>query len=100
MGSSKSKMDLSMKRIRAAFMDWDPIGVRDDPHCADEYDSYVLTMYSILRQRKSEAAVLEFLQETYERIMGGIVEHEKIRKIAAKFLEIDVTHDEIHHRSV
>jgi hypothetical protein len=97
MGSSKPKMALSMKRIRAVFMDWDPIGVRDDPQCADEYDSYVLTIYSILRQRKSEAAILEFLQETYEHIMGGIVPREKICEIAAKFLEIDVSHDEIHH---
>ena len=78
-------------------MDWDPIGVRNIPECADEYDSYVLPMYSILRQRKSETAILEFLQETYEHMMSLTVEREKFREIAAKFLEIDVTHDEIHH---
>ena len=78
-------------------MDWDPIGVRDVPQCAEEYDSYVLRMYGILRQRKSKAAILEFLQETYEHIMGGTVQREKFREIAAKFLEIDVSHGEIHH---
>jgi hypothetical protein len=36
-------------------------------------------------------------RETYEDIMGVTVPREKFREIAAKFLEIDVSHDEIHH---
>ena len=78
-------------------MDWDPIGIRNVPQCVDEYDSYVLPMYSILRQRKSEDSVLEFLEGAYQDIMGITVPREKFREIAAKFLEIDVSHDEIRH---
>ena len=86
-----------MRRIRAVFMDeWDPIGVRNIPECADEYDSYVMPLYSILRQRKSETAVLDFLQGAYRDMMGITVPSEKFREIATKFLEIDVSHDEIH----
>jgi len=86
-----------MRQIRTVFMDWVPIGVRNVPQCADEYDSYVLPMYSILRQRKSEDAILEFLEGAYQDIMGITAQREQFREIAAKFLEIDVSHDEIHH---
>ena len=86
-----------MRRIRAVFMnDWDPIGVRDIPECTDEYDSYVVPLYSILRQRRSETALLNFLQGAYRDMMGITVPSEESREIATKFLEIDVSHDEIH----
>jgi len=35
--------------IRKVFMrDWDPIGVNDEPACADEYDRYIGPALSIL----------------------------------------------------
>jgi hypothetical protein len=56
-----------------------------------------MPIYSILRQEKGEAAVLDLLQKTYEHIMGIVVPPEKLRDIAQKFLQIDVGRDEILH---
>jgi hypothetical protein len=58
MGERKPKMAESIRKIRHVFMhEWDPIGVGEDPNCPeDEYDSYVMPMYSLLRQQKGASA--------------------------------------------
>jgi len=55
MGELKPKMAASIRKIRHVFMhDWDPIGVGAmDDWPEDEYDGYVMPMYSLLRQRKT-----------------------------------------------
>jgi hypothetical protein len=99
MGELKPKMAASIRKIRDVFMHgWDPIGVgntSDWPQ--DEYDSYVLPVYSILRQGKDEAALLNYLVQVHHHINGTTVAPEKLRDVPAKFLQIDVSEDEIHH---
>ena len=62
----------NLRKIRSVFMhDWDPIGVgglEDWPE--DEYDAYVMPVYAILRQQKGDAALMAYLAQVYEHIMG------------------------------
>jgi hypothetical protein len=99
MGELKPNMAASIRKIRDVFMhSWDPIGIGDDPDWPqDEYDSYVLPVYSILRQRKGEAALLDFLVQVHHHIDGTTIAPERLRDVAAKFLQIDVSQDEVHH---
>lgn len=96
MGSLKPNMAANIRRIRSVLMDdWDPIGVRNVPEASDEYDSFVLPIYSILREHRSEDGVLDYLEEMTKYI-GLPAERESLRPIAAKLLEIDLSHDESH----
>ena len=99
MGELKPKMAASIRQIRHVFMhEWDPIGFGDGGGLpADEYDAYVMPVYSILRQQKGEAALCTYLAWVYEHIMGSSVPTEKFTEPAQKFLQIDVSQDEIHH---
>jgi hypothetical protein len=63
----------------------------------DEYDAYVMPMYSLLSQQKGEAAISAYLAQVYEYIMGSRLPAEKFTEPAQKFLQIDVSQDEIHH---
>lgn len=98
MGELKPNMAASIRKIRHVFMhEWDPIGignVKDWPE--DEYDAYVLPVYSILRQQKGEAVLSAYLAEVYERIMGSRLPPKKFEDPARKFLQIDISRDEIH----
>jgi hypothetical protein len=99
MGELKPNMTASVRKIRHVFMhEWDPIGIgdmKDWPE--DEYDAYVMPVYSILRQQSGEAALSAYLAEVYEHIMGLRLSAEKFIEPAQKFLQIDVSQDEIHH---
>ena len=99
MGELKPKMAASIRKIRHVFLhEWDPIGVGDLPDWPDdEYDSYVMPMYSLLRQQKGEAAISAYLAQVYDYIMGSRLPAEKFVEPAQKFLQIDVSQDEIHH---
>jgi hypothetical protein len=101
MGEQKPKMADSIRKIRHVFMhEWDPIGVGEmDDWPEDEYDAYVAPMYSLLRQQKGEAAISAYLAKVYEQIMGSRLPAEKFAGPARKFLQIDVSQDEIHHTS-
>ncbi len=58
-------------RIREALMhDWDPIGVREIPEAADEYDAYVAELRAMLVQGRSEAELFEYLWELETEHMG------------------------------
>jgi hypothetical protein len=89
-------MAASLRKIRHVFTcDWNPIGV--DGLADDEYDRYVMPVYSLLRQRKGEVALRTYLAKVYEHIRGERVPAEQFIEPARKFLQIDVSRDEIHH---
>jgi hypothetical protein len=52
---------------------------------------------AIPRQGKDEAALLNYLVQVHHHINGTTVAPEKLRDVPAKFLQIDVSEDEIHH---
>ena len=75
--------------------DWNPIGADGLPD--DEYDAYVMPVYSLLRQQKGEAALTEYLAKVYEHIRGERLPARQFSEPARKFLQIDVSRDEIYH---
>jgi hypothetical protein len=96
MGELKPTIANSIRRIRHVFMhDWNPIGVDDLRE--DEYDSYVMPLYSLLRHNKGEPALASYLAQVYNHIRGERFPPDTFRDAAQKFLQIDVSQDEIHH---
>ena len=50
--------------IRTILMgEWDPIGVKDVPEAADEYDSYIGGVYELLEQGASEERIGAYLRQ-------------------------------------
>jgi len=90
MGTHKPNMAKSIRRIRSILTkDWDPIGL----HAEDEYTGYVAPLYEILKKEHSEKAVLNYLKWMLDR-MGLSETEERLRPIAEKLLQIDLSKDE------
>jgi hypothetical protein len=81
-----------MQTIRTALMQhWDPIGVADIPEAADEYDSYIGSVYRILAGTRSEEELVEFLHRTETETMGlNPRPRESLREVAQQLLSLDV----------
>jgi hypothetical protein len=94
MGAKKPRMAANVRRINAVLMDdWDPIGIRGGSEAANEYDSYALPIYLILRQNRSEAALVDYLKWMLQR-MELSASQDTLRSVAIKLLQIDVSGDE------
>jgi hypothetical protein len=50
--------------------EWDPIGVKDVPEAADEYDSYIGGMFDLLERKASEHELAEYLRRIEVDRMG------------------------------
>lgn len=81
-----------MQTIRNALMQhWDPIGVAHVPEAADEYDSYVGSIYRILAGTRLEEELVEFLHRTETEMMGlRPRSRECLREVARHLLLFDV----------
>ena len=51
--------------------EWDPIGVKDEPLAAGEYDSYLLPLARRLREGASREEVAEFLDDAEAELGCG-----------------------------
>jgi hypothetical protein len=49
---------------------WDPIGVKDEPMAADEYDMYIGGIYELLTRNASAKAISDYLREIEIKRMG------------------------------
>lgn len=49
---------------------WDPIGVSAVPEARDEYHAYLSQVFSMLLERKGEAAIAEYLARVEVERMG------------------------------
>jgi len=49
---------------------WDPIGVSDVPEAADEYDSYIDGVWSLLKNTASDDVIAEYLRKIETERMG------------------------------
>ena len=57
--------------IRSVLInEWDPIGIGDNSHLSDEYDSYIGSIISILKQRPSIETIVAFLEKIEITEMG------------------------------
>jgi hypothetical protein len=92
MGTKKINMAASVRKIRTILAnDWDPIGVGGES--VDEYDSYIMPIYAILREARSEEALMKYMRWMLEH-MGLQASNEALRPIASKLLSLDVQGDE------
>jgi hypothetical protein len=49
--------------IRRVFLElWDPIGISDEPHAQDEYDSYIGGAFELLTTGGSDNQIIEYLE--------------------------------------
>jgi hypothetical protein len=59
------------RNIRRVLMDeWDPIGVKDIPEAADEYDGYLGAIYGLIGRDASIAEISEYLRSVEVNQMG------------------------------
>ena len=53
--------------IRQALVKiWDPIGIKDEPHAQDEYDSYIGGVYDLLLNHRSDREIEDYLWKIIE----------------------------------
>jgi hypothetical protein len=55
---------------RILVEEWDPIGVREVPEAADEYDGYLGPLAARLREGASAEVIADYLTEVEEDRMG------------------------------
>ena len=60
--------------------EWDPIGVSTVPEAADEYDSYVGTVYVMLMDQRLDAEAIESYLWTISTEYMGISEGQWLRE--------------------
>jgi hypothetical protein len=95
MGTRKPNMAGSIRAIRTVLLeDWDPCLVRDAPEAQDEYDSYALQLYGMLRNGTSEEKLAEYLYHIETDRMGSTVRKDALIPVAQKLFAIDVSDDE------
>jgi hypothetical protein len=57
--------------IRRVLMEvWDPIGINDQPACADEYDSYIGGIFRLLTRQASDEVIAAHLADIVIDRMG------------------------------
>ena len=94
MASLKTKRAAEIQnRIRQVlFRDWDPIGVNANVNLQDEYDAYIAPVYRILAGSRSEQELVDCLFKLEGESIGVQCNSpERLRRIARKLLELDVT---------
>ena len=77
MSTQIEKFRRAFPEIRRVLLEaWDPIGVRDEPHAQDEYDSYAGAVYRLLSEHAPDKAIVEYLYRVETERMG-LPEHDK-----------------------
>jgi len=64
--------------------DWDPIGIRDVPQAADEYDGYVTSVVEKIIAGSSVAELSEHLLEIERKAMGLSGDGDRAWSVAVK----------------
>ena len=81
-GQLSSRNDLpAVKAI--LLVDWDPIGVRDEPAARDEYDTYAVEILDLLAAGVSQSALVGYLVDIEANRMGLIPDSSRAEVVAA-----------------
>lgn len=80
---------LQRELSRVLLKDWDPIGIKAEPECADEYAAYVAGVYRLLAAGASDREIAQRLVDEETAILGStetewemlIPVTEKLRKV-------------------
>jgi len=71
-----------IKRINEVlFYVWDPIGVYTEPEARDEYDSYVLQVFSILKQSNPSENLKKYLFDIAKKEIVSEVTEDNLKKV-------------------
>lgn len=75
--------------IRALlFQEWDPIGINQNLHMADEYDSYVPIMHWLVKRGRSAAAMAVCLNLIEKNYMAYVEDEDVNRAVCARIFEL------------
>lgn len=81
-----------MNRIQAIkkllLVDWDPIGISDEPHAQDEYDMYVPGIVEILSRGGNQQQLTDYLLWIVTERMSLRGDRQHDQQIAARLLQI------------
>jgi hypothetical protein len=67
----KKKLSLSLEVLRESVMnEWDPIGVKDIPEAADEYDAYLGEIRQLVMANASIQHIFDYLWKVETQTMG------------------------------
>jgi hypothetical protein len=75
--------------IRKVLMQhWDPIGVKDEPFAADEYDKYIPKIKALLRKGTTVEELMDSLDDTATQRMGFVPQRDGGRNAAERLLPL------------
>jgi hypothetical protein len=80
-------MGIESKIVEILKVDWDPIGVGNNPDAEGEYNRYVYELMQVLLRNPSIEGVTEYLKDAEEYI-GLPSSQETRQKVATKLLSI------------
>ena len=64
-------MSEAFDTIRSILLtDWDPIGIKDEPKAADEYDEYIGDLSALLKNAASAEEIANYLVKIEREFMG------------------------------
>ncbi len=66
---------------------WDPIGVRGIPQTRDEYHAYSPVVFSLLKNRADERAIVDYLTKVERESMGLDPRPERAHDVARVLIE-------------
>lgn len=74
-----NKQYLLVEIQKILLKEWDPIGIQDIPEAQDEYDSYISSIYKLIKSSKTESELFEYLWwiETEHMGLSGNKTHTK-----------------------
>lgn len=71
---------------RILLLEWDPIGIYDEPACRDEYDKYADEVLALLERTPRPAVIAGYLAVVQREMMGMDRINEACDEIVAKKL--------------
>ena len=75
------------QELRRLLMEhWDPIGVKDAPEAASEYDGYRAGVMQLLRNGASGEAIAEHLSRVEQERMGFRTTREQLRPVGERII--------------
>lgn len=66
---------------------WDPVGVKDEPAAADEYDSYVEPLAKLIADGADAEKIAQYLLRVETEMMGLSGNEARARVVAARLME-------------
>ncbi len=83
---SREESELYRRCDEVLFYVWDPIGVFDEPHARDEYQSYLPQVFQLVKANAPADQIESYLSEIVRTTMGLQSSSERDRKVAELLL--------------